>query len=65
MIGDKLKTVLFYHNMTQRELAQKIGVTEATMCRYCKNERDPKSETIIDICRTLNVSADWLLGLID
>ncbi len=63
MIGEKLKTALFYHNMTQAELAQKIGVTEASMCHYCKSERDPKSETVVKICHTLNISADWLLGL--
>lgn len=65
MIGEKLKTVLFYHNMTQKELAQKIGVTEASMCRYCNNERDPKAKTVVKICQTLNISSDWLLGLID
>jgi transcriptional regulator with XRE-family HTH domain len=65
MIGEKLKTALFYHNMTQKELAQKIGVTEVSMCRYCKDERDPKTETVVKICHTLKISSDWLLGLID
>ena len=65
MIGEKIKTVLFYRNMTQKELAQKIGVTEVTMCRYCKNERDPQTETVVKICHALNISADWLLGLTD
>lgn len=63
MIGEKLKTALFYHNMTQAELAQKIGVTEVSICRYCKSERDPKAETIVKICRVLKISSDWLLGL--
>lgn len=63
MLGERLKTALAIRNMTQRELAEKIGITEASMCRYCKNNRKIPSDTIVKICKTLNVSADWLLEL--
>jgi len=63
MLGDRLKTALAIRNMTQKELSKKIGITAATMCRYCKNERKVPSDTIVKICKTLNVSADWLLEL--
>lgn len=63
MLGERIKTALFYHDMSQKDLAEKIGVTEATMCRWCKNERSPKANDIIKICRALHISADWLLEL--
>ena len=63
MLGDRLKTALAIRNMTQRDLAQKIGTTEVTIHRYCKNIRCPSSDVLIKICKTLNISADWLLEL--
>ena len=63
MLGERLKTALAIRNMTQKELSQKIGITDVTMSRYCKNERKPTSDVIIKICKTLNISADWLMEL--
>lgn len=61
--GQRLKYVLDLRGISQRKLAENIGVTEAAMSRYIKNERKPNYGVIIDICRELNISADWLLGL--
>lgn len=63
MLGDRLKTALAIRNMTQKELSEKIGITDVSMSRYCKNERKPTSDVIIKICKILNISADWLLEL--
>lgn len=64
MFGDRLKRLLILRNMTQREFAKKIGITECAISRYIQNERKPNYEILVKICKTLNISADWLLGLI-
>lgn len=63
-IGDRLKYSLELRNMTQKELADKIGVTEISMSRYVNSTREPRADKVILICRTLGISSDWLLGLL-
>jgi transcriptional regulator with XRE-family HTH domain len=62
-IGDRIKYQLKLRKMTQRELANKIGINEVTMGRYINDKRIPNADVIIAICRTLGISSDWLLGL--
>ena len=50
-------------NMTQIELAQKIGTTNVTISRYISGERCPRIEIIAQIAKVFNVSIDYLLGL--
>ena len=45
-IGDRLSQLLKESGYTQKELALMCGVTEAAMCRYLKNEREPKIEVV-------------------
>lgn len=60
---ERLQQALRFRNITQKELAERIGVNEVTMSRYVKGTRTPNANIIIRVCRELNVSADWLLGL--
>lgn len=50
-------------NMTQIELAQKIGTTNVTISRYLSGERSPRIEILTQIAKVFNVSIDYLLGL--
>jgi transcriptional regulator with XRE-family HTH domain len=49
--------------MMQKELAEKIGVNEMAISRYIHGSRMVSVSILIDICKALNVSADYLLGL--
>ena len=49
--------------MMQKELAEKIGVNEMAISRYIHGGRIVSVSILIDICKALNVSADYLLGL--
>ncbi len=62
-IGQKLKHVLEERQMMQKELASKAGLTEGTVCRYISGRRIPRTMELIEICKALNISADYLLGL--
>jgi transcriptional regulator with XRE-family HTH domain len=50
--------------MTQQALGDAVGVTKATIFRVEKGDfADVKGQTIARMAKTLNVSADYLLGL--
>ena len=44
--AERLAKLLKQQGITQKELAERVGVTEATMSRYMHSERIPKSEII-------------------
>ena len=62
-IGQRLKKILNEQGMMQKELAEKIGVNEMAISRYVHGGRMVSVSILIDICKTLNISADYLLGL--
>ena len=49
----------------QKELASKVGITEASLSRYENNLREPKSEIIVRLAKALETSTDYLLGVND
>lgn len=60
---DRLQYALRIREIKQRQLAHRIGVTETTVSRYVNGERIPNADAIYSICKALNISADWLLGI--
>lgn len=59
---ERLSSLLEKNNMSQKELAERIGVTTATLCRYVSGDRLPKSDTIANIATALNTTSDYLIG---
>ena len=45
--------------------ADAMGVTKATISAFAKNGTTPKGDTVARAAQMLDVSADYLLGLID
>lgn len=62
-IGEKIKHVLEIKGLTQKDLAQKSHLTNATICRYINDSRMPNAENLKILCETLDISADWLLEI--
>ena len=58
----RLNNELHNKHMTQRELAQRTNITEATISRYCNGKRIPSITQLTKIANALNVNADYLLG---
>lgn len=52
-------------NKTQKEFADELGMSRATVAFYCAGDRVPDALTLRDIAEKCNVSVDWLLGLTD
>ena len=60
--GKRVISLLEESGYTQKELANMIGVSEAALSRYLKDEREPKMETIANIATALNTTTDYLLS---
>ena len=61
----RLTVLLDENNMTQTQLAKKIGTSNVTICRYLTCERIPRLDVVTKIASIFNVSLDYLLGLSD
>lgn len=62
-LGLRISKTLQKHGMTQKELAGRVGVTEAVMSRYVSGERDPKPDMLANIATALHTTSDFLLGI--
>ena len=60
--GGRISELLDKNGMTQRELADAVGVTEVSMSRYIKGDRVPKGPIIANIALALHTTTDYLLG---
>ena len=61
--GNVLKTLRLKKNMTQAQLAQKLGLTKSVISAYKTGLRLPSYDILIHIAKIFNVSTDYLLGL--
>lgn len=59
----RLKELRNSLKLSQSEFATQIGMMQQQYSRYEKGEREPQLKHIRRICKTFNVSSDWLLGL--
>lgn len=57
-----IRNLLGEQNITQDELAQKIGKTRQTVSQYVNGISEPGYETLVKIADFFNVSTDFLLG---
>ena len=53
------------YNMSQVDLAKKIGISNVTISRYLSGDRIPRLDVITKIASAFNVSIDYLLGISD
>ena len=59
--GERLKKARFDKGLTQKELADKIGVRQTTVTRYEKNINFPSRSVLETIAKKLEIDADWLI----
>lgn len=61
----RLREVRKLNNMTQQELADKVGLTKTSISCYESGTRTPTLETLIDLANELNVEVNYFLGTED
>ena len=59
----RLKIAILFSDLSQKELAEKAGVTPASITSYAKGTKNPTMETLVKIADALNISTDWLCGI--
>lgn len=59
----RLNVLLDENNMSQTQLARKIGTSNVTICRYLTCDRTPRLDVLTRIAAVFNVSVDYLLGI--
>ena len=58
----KIKEARTIANISQKELAEYIGVTAATLSGYENGKHDPRSDFLAKIAEACNCTVDFLLG---
>ena len=61
--GNVLKTLRLKNNMTQAQLAHKLGLTKSVISAYETGLRLPSYDILIHIAKIYSVSTDYLLGI--
>ena len=63
LMGKRVRLVRREMNITQKQLAQATGVSASLVGHVERGTRIPSVETVYRICKALNVSADFLMGI--
>ena len=50
-------------NLTQSEIARRVGITQSTVSKYIHRNKFPAIETFANLCAAIDVSSDEILGL--
>ncbi|MGN0817452.1 MAG: helix-turn-helix domain-containing protein [Candidatus Coproplasma sp.] len=63
--ADRLKELRKARGYSQKELAEKLNVTNSSVCDWERQRSEPSLATVIKIARLFDCSCDYLLGLTD
>ena len=61
MFKEKVKELMNQQNITQKELAELSGITEASVSRYLSGERTPRIDIVINFAKDLKVDSSYLI----
>jgi transcriptional regulator with XRE-family HTH domain len=59
---NRIKVVLVEQSKSSKWLAEKLGMNESTISRWCTNNTQPPVDTLSDIAKLLNVDIRDLLS---
>lgn len=63
MLNENIKKLRMALNISQVELAKKLGVSKQSVSNWENDNIQPSIDMLIKIAKCLNVSTDFLLGL--
>jgi len=50
------------YGLTQRQIAEKLGISQPSYIRYENGSSEPKQEVLVKIADIFDVAVDYLLG---
>lgn len=62
-MGVRLLRAMNESGYTQRNLARLADTSDHVIANIIAERCNPRSDTLVKLCRALNVSSDWFLGL--
>lgn len=62
MLSERMKELRKANNLTQQELADRIGVSLGAIKHWEQNKGEPNTATLISMAVLFNVSCDYLVG---
>lgn len=65
IFGDNLRDILKEQNMSRREFAQVLDLSEATISNYINKKQMPTMEVIVNMAYELSMSIDELIDFGD
>ena len=65
MYGDRLKIIRTEKGLSQSEFAKMFETSQRKISRYEREQLDLSTDFIVRVCKTFDISADYLLGLKD
>ena len=60
-LGERMRLYRCRKHMTQKELAELVGVTVSTICNYENSVTEPNVRRLTDISRALDVTMSMLM----
>lgn len=64
-MGEKLKSLRIEKNLTQKQVADRIGLAISAVSSYESGTRYPSYDVLVKLARIFHVSTDYLLGITD
>lgn len=64
-MGEKLKSLRLEKNLTQKQIADRIGLAVSAVSSYESGSRYPSYDVLVKLSRIFHVSTDYLLGITD
>lgn len=62
-LGQRLLSQMKKQGISQRQLADRLNTTEASLSRYVNGDREPKADMLANIATALDTTSDYLLGI--
>ncbi len=59
-LGERIKKVRKALDLTQQKFADRIGTTQNVIANYESGRREPSAAAFNNICKTFNISEEWL-----
>lgn len=63
MVADKIKTLRISNDMTQSDVAKRLGITRSSVNAWEMGISVPSTMYIVELARLFAVSTDYILGL--
>lgn len=64
-MGEKLKSLRIEKKLTQKQVADRIGLAISAVSSYESGTRYPSYDVLVKLARIFHISTDYLLGMTD